>query len=504
VVIDLDRTDPDGWGSIATPVVDPKTDEIVYEIHVRDYSVADESAPEDIRGTYLGLIHENESPVMTGLSHLKELGVTAVHLLPIQDFTNERSDYNWGYWTALFNVAEADYATNQTDPIAPITELKQTIHTLHANDIRVIMDVVYNHTSTPVGQRAFDAAVPKYYFRTTDDGEYRNDAGTGNSIADERAMVRKYIVDSLVYWTNEYRIDGYRFDLLGTHQPETVSAILAALESVREDLTIYGEPWTGGGPIYYGKGAQRGSEMAVFNDHLRNAIRGDLDGTAIGFATGPGGDRGAILAGVRGAIDDFADHPIESVAYASAHDNLTLWDKIIKTAPDADEATHRSMQKLALGVVLTSQGMPFLHGGSDFARTKYGEHNSYNKGDAVNKFDWARKGEYRDVFDYVAGLIEIRKAHPAFRMHDATQVRRNLRVIAQGPAVAFALNGAAVGDPWGTIVVAYTGDPTEHGVELPPGKWTQVVNADTAGTEPLREVEGWVTLPPYSMVVLWQ
>ncbi|MEM6314306.1 MAG: pullulanase, partial [Planctomycetota bacterium] len=347
-------------------------------------------------------------------------------------------------------------------------------------------------------------AVPKYYFRTTDDGQYRNDAGTGNAIADERVMVRKYIVDSLKYWTNEYRIDGYRFDLLGTHNPETVATILAELESVRDDLTIYGEPWTGGGPILFGKGAQRGTEMAVFNDHLRNAIRGDLDGTTPGFATGPGGDIGAILAGTRGAIDDFADHPIESVAYASAHDNLTLWDKIIKTAPDADEATHRSMQKLALGVVLTSQGMPFLHGGSDFARTKGGEHNSYNKGDAVNAFDWPRKAEYRDVFDYVAGLIELRRAHPAFRLRTAEQVRAHHRIIAEGPAVAFVLDGAAVGDTWNQIVVCYNGEPTEHSVELPPGTWTQVVNAETAGTNPLGEVEGWVTLPPYSMAVLKQ
>ena len=202
------------------------------------------------------------------------------------------------------------------------------------------------------------------------------------------------------------------------------SAICARVKSIRPDATLYGEPWTGGGPIRFGKGAQKGLPIAVFNDHLRNAIRGDLDGNAPGFATGPGGDDGAIRKGVRGAIDDFTDEPAETVNYASAHDNLILWDKIAKTQPGASDLTRRMMQKLALGIVLTSQGIPFIHGGCEFARTKQGNHNSYDAGDDINDYGWSRKAEYADISAFTAGLIALRRAHPAFRMADDAEARK--------------------------------------------------------------------------------
>ncbi|MEM1027044.1 MAG: type I pullulanase [Planctomycetota bacterium] len=510
VVLDLDRTDPQGWGDTPNPKVKHKTDEVIYEVHVRDYSVYDETVPEKLRGRYLGMIHENSGDasfaegVSTGISHMQELGVSAVHLLPIHDFGNERFEYNWGYWTSLFNVPEGTYATDIHDPELIAREFKQMVQGLHAGGIRVILDVVYNHTSSSREYSPFDQTVPYFYFRTNDDGSYRNDAGVGNSVADERPMVRKYILDSLKFWTNEYRVDGYRFDLLGTHQPETVRAIAEELKAIRPDITLYGEPWTGGGPTYFPKGAQRDLPFAVFNDDIRNAIRGGLDGPEPGFATGPGGDHVAVRQGVGGAIETFANEPIESVVYASAHDNLTLWDKLLITSPDASDAELRAKQKLALGIVLTSQGVSFLHGGSDFARTKGGNHNSYNAGDEVNKFDWPRKAEYRDVFEYVAGLVKMRRAHPAFRMHDDALVKEHLRFETVEPGfVSYEIDGAAVGDPWSRIFVAYNGRAESQQVSLPRGDWRYAVDHAYAGPRADREATGRVTLPAYSMAVFY-
>lgn len=508
MVVDLDRTDPDGWDEHPIPKLNSPADEVIYEIHVRDYSVSDPNVPEAHRGKYLGMTHHSpggEGKVSTSLTHLKELGVTAVHLLPIQDFGAAPGEYNWGYWTTLFNVPESQYSTTPEDPANTIRELKQTIQTLHEHDIRVIMDVVYNHTSSSWEWSAFDQTVPWHYFRTTRDGHLRNDAGVGNSIADERPMVRKYIIDSLLFWADEYKIDGFRFDLLGTHHPETMRAIARELHKLRPDLTIYGEPWTGGGPTYFLKGAQRGMGVAVFNDHIRNAVRGDLDGTHTGFATGPGGDLAAVRRGVAGAIDDFADAPTESVNYVSAHDNRTFWDKIEHSHDGLDDATKRSMVKLAHGIVLTSQGVAFIHGGADYARTKGGHHNSYNAGDAVNQFDWARKAEYRDVHDYLAGLIDIRRPHPALRLRSAREVRRALswRDAPHG-VLAYTLNGRRVGDTWGELFVAYNGEPDARRVSLPDGDWAVVADADTAGTQKLRTVRGSVELPGYSLVIAYR
>lgn len=511
VAVDLDRTNPDGWLDHQPPRLAQPTDEVIYEIHIRDFSMTDPNCPPEVKGKYLGLltpgdIEPGSDGVETGLAHLKSLGVTAVHLLPIHDFGGERHEYNWGYWTSLFSVPESDYSTTPQDPANTIRELKQTIQTLHDNDLRVILDVVYNHTSSSGEYSAFDQTVPNFYFRTNPDGSLRNDAGVGNSVADERLMVRKYIVDSLKYWVSEYKIDGVRFDLLGTHHPETMREIVKELHAIRPDLTIYGEPWTGGGPTYFPKGSQRGLGMAVFNDHHRNAIRGDLDGNATGFATGPGGDLANIRNGIAGAIDDFTDSPIETINYVSAHDNRTLWDKLEYTHPNASDTEKRAMQKLAMGIVLTSQGIPFLHGGVDLARTKGGDHNSYNKGDEVNAFGWDRKAEYIDVHDYIAGLIHLRRAHPAFRFTKKQQIRDNLKFLNNPPqgVVAYTLNGRSVGDEWDQIFVAYNGQSTAQTLKLPGGTWSIVVNAKSAGTQPLGEARGNLALPPYSMVVLHQ
>lgn len=513
VVVDLKKYEPAGWGTVPTPKRAHQVDEIVYEIHVRDFTIADETCPPEHRGTYLGLIHKN--PAKNGkpasaLSHVLELGATAVHLLPMQDFTASRGEYNWGYWTALFNVPECNYATDDEGGKAPsdagkaILEFRTAVQGLHAAGVRVIMDVVYNHTSTSGENSPFDQSVPFYYFRTSPDGRLLNESGTGNAIADERPMVRKYIVDSLKHWTKQYRVDGYRFDLLGMHKRETVEAITKELLAIRPDLTLYGEPWTGGGPTHFPKGAQRGMAMGVFNDHLRNAVRGDLDGTSTGFATGPGGDSGAVARGVAGSIDDFALAPGETVNYASAHDNLTLWDKLVHTHPGAPEATKRSMHKLAQGIILTSQGMAFLHGGCDFSRTKGGNHNSYNAGDAVNAIVWSRKTDYADVYEYLRGLVAIRKAYKSFRMQTADEIHKNLRFLQTGPVIVFTLDAAAAGDPAKLLLVAYNGEPGEQTVVLPAGSWLVLADDQTAGLVEIGKAETSMLLPGYSMAVLVQ
>ncbi len=503
MVVDLDKTDPPGWDEDVPPVSKSPVDEVIYEVHVRDYSIADETCPPAHRGKYLGLAHENTGDIATGVSHLKELGVTTVHLLPIQDFSAGMEEYNWGYWTALFNVPEAQYSTDPDDPAQAIKDLKATIQALHGAGIRVVLDVVYNHTSTSFGASPFDQAVPWYYFRTTPGGRLRNESGTGNAVADERPMARKYIVDSLKYWVDEYHVDGFRFDLLGMTHKQTVAQIESELHGMRADLLIYGEPWTGGGPTHFPKGAQKKMRVAVFNDHLRNAIRGDLDGVAHGYAMG-GGHVKEMRDGLAGAIDDFAEHPTESINYVSAHDNRTLWDKLAHTLPDADDATKRAMQKLSLGIVLTAQGVAFLHGGSDFARTKLGNHNSYNAGDEVNKFDWPRKSEYRDVFDYTRGLIRLRREHPALRLTTRKQVR-TLMSFHDGPGpLWYQVDGGAVGDSWSTILVAYNGDPEGKRFVLPEGSWHIVVDHQLAGVEVLAEATGEVLLQPFSMMVLYR
>ena len=507
VAIDLGRMQPEGWAETPAPTVARATDEVLYELHVRDFSVADESCPAVRRGTYLGLVHEGRSPTgsSTGLGYLKSLGITAVHLLPVHDYGGTPDAYNWGYWTQFFNVPESNYATDRADPLSPIRDLRAAITGLHAARVRVILDVVYNHTCSSRESSPFDQTVPYWFFRTNADGTYANDAGCGNSVADERPMVRKYILDSLAFWLEEYKVDGFRFDLLATHTPETVRAACALVKRLRPDATLYGEPWTGGGPIRFGKGAQKGLPIAVFNDHVRGALRGDTDGASSGFATGPGGDAGAVRRGAAGSIDDFAQEPTETINYVSAHDNLTLVDKIAKAAPQADAATRRAMQKLAIGAVLCFQGVPFIEGGSELCRTKGGNHNSYDAGDAVNRFDWNLAGQCRDVSGWVAGMVAIRREHAAFRMDDDAAVRKAVEFLpTEGAVVAWTIDGTVAKDSARRVLVVLNGEADARKVMLPSGQWSVLADADAAGTVPQGQVTGSIELPAYSLLVATQ
>ncbi|NUU98474.1 type I pullulanase [Marinitoga sp. 1138] len=529
-IIDLNETNPDNWNKdIKPPFVNPE-DAIVYEIHVKDFTINENSGiSEKLRGKYLGLVEENtKGPdgVKTGLSHLKELGITHVHIMPIQDIyfideTKFSEQYGWGYDPKLYNVPDGFYSVNPFDPKSRIYEVKEMVKKFHENGIRVVLDVVYNHTAVVGEGSAFDQTVPYYYYRTDDMGHYTNGSGVGNEIATERPMVRKFIVDSVKYWAKEYHIDGFRFDLMGLIDKKTMAKISEELHKIDPDILLYGEPWTGGGKLLFGKGDQKNLHIAVFNDDIRNAIRGSVfDAKKKGFGLGSLGKETKIKRGVVGSITYdsrirlWAADPEETINYVSNHDNHTLWDKNAialgyepwkEKVPENIEEKLKKSQKFSNAIILTSQGIAFLHGGVDFARTKMGEHNPYNK-QLPNEFDWSRKAKYYDIFEYYKGLIQLRKEHPAFRMTNAEMIKQHLEFLKtpKKRMVAFILKNNANGDKWKNILVIYNANSSKVSFNLPEGKWNIVVNGEKAGTEIINTSETKITLEPLSTYVLYQ
>lgn len=521
LVVDLARTNPKNWPGKNPFKGKRPTDAVIYEIHVRDFTVDPASGVRpDWRGKYLGLTQAGTklagTNIPTGLDHMKALGVTHVHLLPFHDFNPDHSEqYNWGYETTQFNVPEEQYATNRHDPIGTIRETKQMVAALQNAGIGVIQDVVYNHSVPSQGERsAFWQTVPYYYFRTNDRGDVLNESGVGNALHDERPMVRKFIRDSLLFWMREYRLDGFRFDLIGMFTRDSIVDWTRAMRKERPEIVLYGEPWTGGGPIRFGKEAQRGTGMAVFNDRIRSAFRGDTDGAGPGFAMGATGLTEAVKRAVVGsisfdsAIRDFTDHPTETINYVSAHDNLTLWDKVNLAMPGDIATLNESAVRLATAGVLFSQGIPFLEGGVQIGRTKGGNHNSYNAGDEANQYDWARAAKFQPLSAYTKGLIAVRQGHPAFRLAKAEDVRKVLSFLpdASLPAntVAYRLNGSLVGDSWKEIVVVLHGGRKSTEMSLPAGTWNVAVDGESAINGSLRKTSGKVKLSPLSAMVLWR
>ena len=531
VVIDPASTDPEGWAGDARPPLAAATDAVVYEVHVRDFSISPDSETQH-RGRYLGMSeHGTRGPggVSTGVDHLVELGITHVHLLPIQDFASvdelSPDGYNWGYDPFHFFVPEGSYSCRPGCAASRVTEVKRMVQALHRAGLRVVLDVVYNHTYS-TDDSPLQTIVPGYYHRTDAAGVFTNGSGCGNELATERPMVRKLIVDSLKYWVREYHVDGFRFDLMALIDCDTMQEIACELRAIEPSLLLYGEPWTGGpsGLCHtrmFTAGRQRSTGIGMFNDAFRNAIKGDNDGGRPGYATGAAGCEREIAKGVVASIrysdglSGFAQEPGECVNYVSCHDNLTLWDKIARSNAFDSKGDRISMDLLAQAIVLTSQGIPFLEGGAELLRTKRGHHNSYRAGDEVNQFEWWRKHEFREVFDYYRGLIELRRAHPAFRMTTAAQVRSALKFIPGPPGtVLFELDGNVCGDQWDFIVVIYNANRHEVEIALPThGEWSIVVARRQAGTRPLddsaymvKDEEGddvRVRVPAISAMVLY-
>ncbi|TPW15354.1 MAG: pullulanase, partial [bacterium] len=398
---------------------------IVSEVHLRDATIAPDSGVV-ARGLYLGLAesgtHLPDDPaVTTALDHFLELGVNTIQLLPIQDFENNESagEYHWGYMPVHFNVPDGAYATGR-DGDERIDELKRMIGALHLRGLKVVMDVVFNHTAEiPPGRLfSFEGLAPGYYYRLQSDGSCWNGSGTGNEFRTEAPMARRFILDSLKLWVTEFGIDGFRFDLMGLIDLDTMKRIARELRSIRPDIFLWGEPWTAG-PTSISPtltGSQRGAGFAVFNDRFRNAIKGDA-GSGLDAFLLTGDHRGAFRRGFEGSVNDFADSPMESVNYVECHDNQTLWDRLQAIAPNPhfDEATRIRLQRMAGAAVLLARGIPFLHAGQEFLRTKRGAENSYDLGDAINRIDWSRKKQYLEVFRWHRDLVRLRRAHPLLR-----------------------------------------------------------------------------------------
>lgn len=502
-VIDLNETNPVGWAQDKSPnfsSTNKQTDAVIYELHVRDASIHASSGIKN-KGKFLGLAEvgtKNSAGQSTGLSHIKELGVTHVHLLPFYDYnsvdeTKAAVQYNWGYDPVNYNIPEGSYSTNPADGKVRIKELKELIKTMHSNGLRIIMDVVYNHTALTKNSN-FNILVPDYYYRKRADGSFSDASSCGNETASDHAMFQKFMIESVVYWVKEYHIDGFRFDLMGIHDIETMNLISDTLHKIKPSIVLYGEGWTSSSsPLpddkrALKKNAAKLNGIAVFSDDMRDGIKGSVFNiNDRGFATGQIENSESVKFGIVAAgkhpqinyskVNYSKEHytagPAGLINYADCHDNNILWDKIELSFKDASVADRTKMHELAYAIVLTAQGASFLHAGTEFLRTKNRVENSFDKGDVVNGINWDLKNQNNASYQFIKSLIQIRRAHPAFRMQTAQQIATYLNFEENLPTgiIAYTINGAAVGDSWKKIWVAYNGKQTPQTITLPKGSW---------------------------------
>lgn len=531
-IFDPSETDPGGWIRDKSPVFLKKTDAILYELQVRDASIHRSSGIRQ-KGKFLGLTEKNtrnREGLATGLDHIRDLGVTHVHLLPSFDFYSidesrlNLPQYNWGYDPLNYNTPDGSFSNDPFDGRIRIREFKTLVKTFHENGLRVVMDVVYNHTRLSEDSY-FNELVPGYYYRQNEKGQFSNATACGNEIASERYMVRKFILESVLYWVNEYHVDGFRFDLMGVHDIATMNLISRELHRIRPDILIYGEGWTAGAsPLPDDQRALKANaakldRIAVFSDDIRDGIKGSVFEEADqGFVNGKSEALESIKFGVVASCPHpqvdyskvnyskapYAKEPYQTITYCECHDNHVLWDKLKLSTPGKRNADRREMHKLALSIVLTSQGISFLHAGTEFLRTKKGVENSFDSPDSINAIDWGLKTKNKDIYLYVKALIRMRKSHPAFRMEKADQVKENLHFIdgMNEDLVAYTINGAAAGDSWKRILVAYSGANGQKKLDLPSGKWFVFIrNNKVVKTVP---VSGQISLNPSSCLVLFE
>ncbi|NLY44423.1 MAG: type I pullulanase [Tissierella sp.] len=448
-IIDLKDTDPEGWYNHKIPKGNNFCDAIIYEVHVKDFTGSITSGAK-YRGKYLGFVEEgtNYKGLKTGISHLKELGITHVHLLPVYDFytVNEEKDdfyrnenYNWGYDPELYNVVEGSYATIPEEPTNRIKELKQLIMALHEAGIKVVLDVVYNHTYKNYDSN-FNRIMPKYYHRMKPDGTFSDGSGCGNEIASEKPMVRKFILDSLKYWVSEFKVDGFRFDLMALTDMETVEEAVKMLREINPDILIYGEPWAGGSTVMNPdtmplKGRQSHLNFAFFNDNIRDSIKGDTNGDKKGFVQGESKYKLGVETGIVGSINYDSNHigftkqPSQTINYINAHDDLILYDKIKKTLPHMAEEDMVRLNKFGFSILFTAQGIPFIHGGNEFLRTKKMISNTYKSPLSINAIDWSLKEKNVDYYNYFKDLISLRKKYKEFRLKDKKLITDQLKFV---------------------------------------------------------------------------
>lgn len=523
VVIDLNETNPKKWKANKKPEFKKPEDAIIYELHVRDLSIQPESGIKQ-KGKYLGVTEKGtKGPegVKTGLDHMKDLGVTHVQFLPIFDYASVNEEtlnepqYNWGYDPKNFNVPEGSHSTNPYEPTVRITELKQMIQVLHDNNLRVVMDVVYNHMYN-AAESNFHKLVPGYYYRYNEDGTFANGTGVGNDTASERKMMRKFMVDSVTYWAKEYNLDGFRFDLMGIHDYETMNEIRKAVDQIDPSIILHGEGWDLNTPLAAElkanqKNAEKMKGIAHFNDNIRDGLKGSVfEEKENGFVNGKQNMEDRIKKGITAGIDydtnsSTYQDPEQVLTYVEAHDNHTLWDKLELTNPGDSAEVRKQMHKLSSSILLTSQGIPFLHAGQEFMRTKYGDHNSYKSPDSINQMDWLRRAAYNNEVDYMKGLIDLRKKYPAFRMTSTEQIKKHISFIdAPKNVIAYSIDGKGNGNKNENFMVAHNANRESVDITLPSkGPWKVLVDGKQAGSKTLYVVHNnKIKVPALSSFVL--
>lgn len=532
-IIDFATTNPEGWDADRGPAIKAINDAVIYEMHHRDFSVHPSSGIVN-KGKFLALTEQDTKTaegLSTGIDHLKELGVTHVHILPSYDYNSvdesnlPANKYNWGYDPQNYNTPEGSYSTNPADPTARVKEMKQMVKALHDAGIGVIMDVVYNHTAENDGSN-FSLTAPDYYYRHRADGSYSDASGCGNETASDRKQMSDFIVNSVKYWADEYHIDGFRFDLMAIHDTATMNRVAAELKTIRPDIFVYGEGWTAGySPLPKGQRALKENvsampDIAVFSDDIRDAVKGHYsNATDRGFATGKPGLEETVKIGIvastahpqvdysKGANSKFAYamSPRQIINYVSCHDDLTLTDKLAKSMPGSTEADRQRAARLAQTIVFTSQGTPFMFAGEEVFRDKKGVHNSYQSPDSINAIDWTLKSTNADQMEYYKQLIKLRKEHPAFRMTETADVAKHLKFdnVKQSNLISYSLKDHANGDSWKEIKIVFNGNTTPVEVNIPRGNWTIIardgkINASGMGTAK----GGKMTVEPTSALIL--
>lgn len=522
-IVDLRDTDPEGWNSDVRPTLNNPCDLVIYEMHHRDFSV-DLSSGLKNKGKYLALTEPK------AIEHLQRLGVNAVHILPSYDYASvdeskpDVPQYNWGYDPLNYNVPEGSYSTDAATPTTRIREFKQMVQALHKAGIRVILDVVYNHTFDINGSN-FQKTYPDYFYRKTAEGKYSDGSGCGNETASEKPLMREFMKESVEYWVKEYHIDGFRFDLMGVHDIETMNEIRAMVDKIDPSIYIYGEGWSAGSCAYPQEKlamkahAKQLDGIGAFCDEMRDALRGPFsDDHKGGFLIGEPDEEESIKFGIVGAIahpqidmtkvnysrEAWTNEPSQMVAYVSCHDDMCLTDRLRATMPYITDDELIRLDLLAQTAVLTSQGVPFILAGEEMLRDKKGVHNSFRSPDSINRLDWNNLKRYPQVFDYYAGLIALRKAHPAFRMGKAEEVRKNLEFVdAPKGVVAFRLKNNAGGDAWQNIYVVLNSQKTPQNVKVAEGSYTKVVANGKVNAEGLGLISGsTLTVAPQSALIV--
>lgn len=523
MVLDLDATDPEGWENDSNPHAGESiTDAVFYELHLRDLS-SDESSGIQNVGKYIQFTEKGTKTaggVSTGIDYLQELGITHLHILPMYDFGSvdeTKSKFNWGYDPVNYNVPEGSYSTDPYHGEVRVKEAKQMVQALHQAGISVVMDVVYNHVHS-AEDFCINRLVPGYFSRINEDGVYSGGSGCGNDTASERSMVRKYIVDSVCYWADEYHIDGFRFDLVGLIDVDTVNAIVEEVHKTHPDVIFYGEGWTMSTEVTKSDVAlatQTNSaltpEFAYFNDSIRDGLKGNVfEETQKGYVSGAEGLTETIAKAFTGS-SDWCQSPSQTVNYASCHDNLTLFNRLKKSCRNTSQEDLIRMNNLAAAIYMTSQGVPFMQAGEEMLREKLNgdgtfNNNSYNANDQVNSLKWSNleQEEYREVLEYYKGLIAFRKAHGVLRLEDAALVQEHVTRITEVPenVLAFDLTGGVDGETAEEMFVIFNPNTEAVDISLPDGLWNVYINGEKAGTTALDSFYGEVSVEPISAMVL--